>query len=174
MNKIKIFTDASFWGNPRQMKNANIGIFIPNLYIKFNEEIGVRDNNEAEYFAILKAITMISKHKYSHIDIISDSKVCTYSLNQYITTGIQRPNKYNTIQQKIIETLKKININVNFIHQKAHSKCDNSVNWIGNNIADKLSKRTMNDIDQKFLEKYLQMFYDKSPIPWKLTGDAWD
>lgn len=197
---MKVFTDASFWGNPHQQKNANVGIFIPNLKIQFKEQIKVRDNNEAEYFAIFKAIQIISDNIYTSPDsdwrsalpiyrnvigeyknsvtIISDSKVCTYSLTQWVTTGIQRPNKYNNIQTKIIGLLKKINFKVNFIHQKAHSKFDGSINWIGNNIADKLSKHKTNDIDNEYFQKYLnmfnEMFFGLIKKEKEKCNDAWD
>jgi ribonuclease HI len=179
MSVMKVFTDASFWGNPHKSKNANVGIFIPDINIQFKEEIKVKDNNEAEYFAIFKALEILEKellHPNVNVTIISDAKVCTYSLNQYITTGVHRPNKYNNIQFKIIELIKRIAWNISFIHQKAHSKFDGTINWLGNNIADKLSKNKMNEIDREYLNKYLKKFNDIFfvPQPKKTYNDAWD
>jgi len=180
MTIMKVFTDASFWGNPHQQKNANLGIFIPTIDVQFKEQVKVRDNNEAEYFAIFKALQIVSKkflNKKTNLTIVSDSKVCTYSLNQWVTTGIHRPNKYNKIQYKIFEIIQSIDLDIIFQHQKAHSKFDMSEDWLGNNIADKLSKREMNKIDIQYFEKYLKMFNKIffGPIQEnKKYNDAWD
>lgn len=178
---VKIFTDASFWGNPQQKLNTNVGIFIPTYNIKIKKQIRTRDNNEGEYYAIYEALLILQNVIQDKIalEIVTDSKVCSFSLNEFVTTGKCRENKYMKIQRKIIELIERIVLDVQFVHQKAHSRFDGTINWLGNFIVDKISKTKMTESDSTHYEKYLKIFNEiffvkKNVKIEKTYVSAWD
>lgn len=178
---MKVFTDASYlnWGNPR-IKRGSVSFFIPDLNIQWNEKLYVRDNNEAEYFAIYKALQAISKIKLKEsVQIISDSLLCTFSLNHFINSGQLLENKYMTIQQKISELMYNFEVQIDFIHQKSHREFDGTTNWLGNCIADLLAKHNKTDEIQQNIKKYITMFNENNSPQQQILiptggGDAWD
>lgn len=177
---VKIFTDASFWGNPRQNLNTNIGIFIPDYNIKIRKQIKTRDNNEGEYYAIYESLILLKKiiKDKIQLEIVTDSKVCSFSLNEFVMTGKCRENKYLQIQRKIVNIIEDIVLDIQFIHQKAHSRFDGTINWLGNFIVDKISKTKMTDSDSTHYNKYLtifnNMFYKKTENKKQNISDSWD
>jgi len=84
-NKVIIYTDGGARGNPGP---AGIGIVIEGLpggKKKFGEYIGETTNNEAEYQALITALTKLKKlskkEKFEQIDCYSDSELMVKQLN---------------------------------------------------------------------------------------------
>lgn len=86
MSNIKVFTDGASRGNPGA---SGIGIIIydENNFIisSWNEYLGLATNNQAEYKAILKSLSLIKKlqaeHDFDEIEFYSDSLLMVNQIN---------------------------------------------------------------------------------------------
>ena len=92
-NWCQAWTDGACAGNPGQM---GIGVFLAdalqNEIAKASESVGVGTNNEAEYLAVLKAVTLASENDFPGVRIRSDSELVVKQLTgEY---GINNPRLY--------------------------------------------------------------------------------
>lgn len=84
MSKIKIFTDGGSRGNPGP---AAIGVWVETLNKKYEEYIGEKTNNEAEYEALIFGLKKIKqllgkkKVKTTEVECYLDSELVVNQLN---------------------------------------------------------------------------------------------
>ena len=76
LNHIYIHIDGASRGNPGE---AGIGVVIKdgqdNIIKRYNEYIGIKTNNEAEYMALKKGLELALHYCRKHITILSDSEL---------------------------------------------------------------------------------------------------
>lgn len=81
-DKLIIYTDGGARGNPGP---AAVGIVIRDesgkLLKKFSQFLGAKTNNEAEYEAVIGALTLGNKMGASHPEIYLDSELLVRQLN---------------------------------------------------------------------------------------------
>lgn len=133
MEELSIFTDGGSRGNPGE---SAIGVVIKNsrgdTLKEYNQCIGIKTNNEAEYeaiiFALKKAKAFVGKKKLksSKLSFYMDSELAVNQLN-----GIYKLDN-STIQKNFIEiwNLKILFGNVNFTHvpREKNKRADMLVN----------------------------------------------
>ena len=84
MADIVCYTDGASRGNPGE---SSLGVYIETLDRGYGERLGIMTNNEAEYSAIVYALTKIkaligkSKAKMSSIEVRMDSELACKQLN---------------------------------------------------------------------------------------------
>lgn len=76
LNHIYVHIDGASRGNPGE---AGIGIVIEdcegNIIKRYNEYIGTKTNNEAEYAALKKGLELAAHYCRKHVTILSDSEL---------------------------------------------------------------------------------------------------
>lgn len=79
---VEVYSDGGSRGNPGQ---AAIGFLIygpeKEILEKYSESIGVRTNNFAEYFAILKALAAAKKYNPQEVIVHTDSSLACNQIN---------------------------------------------------------------------------------------------
>jgi len=96
-NKITIYTDGGSRGNPGP---AGIGVWLETLNKKYQECIGEKTNNDAEYEALIFALKKVkdllgkSKAKKYELDCFLDSELVVKQLNHYYRLKEPRIQKY--------------------------------------------------------------------------------
>ena len=82
--QISVYTDGGSRGNPGI---SGFGIAVldqhGDIIYKLSKFIGIKTNNEAEYFAILEALTWVRDHQteFSSVNFYSDSQLIVRQLN---------------------------------------------------------------------------------------------
>tara|TARA_A100001015_G_scaffold291615_1_gene366008 strand:- start:721 stop:1203 length:483 start_codon:yes stop_codon:yes gene_type:complete len=154
MKELTVFTDGSCKG-PNENKRGGYGCYFPK-YEKYNISKKLKSkkisNQVAELKACIKGIDKIlSKFKFYKIIIYTDSMYVINSITVWADKW--KKNKWckNTgdkiLNKKYIKKLYYYyqNINIEFIHIKAHKKEPENKNteeyklWYGNYMADKLA-----------------------------------
>ncbi|MHB1252566.1 MAG: ribonuclease HI family protein [Candidatus Humimicrobiaceae bacterium] len=83
-NMVEIYTDGGSRGNPGQ---AAIGFLIygPGKVIleQYSECIGIKTNNYAEYYAIIKALAAARKYNPEEVVIYTDSSLAYNQINGF-------------------------------------------------------------------------------------------
>jgi ribonuclease HI len=83
-NMIEIYTDGGSRGNPGK---AAIGFLIygpgKNIIEQSSEYIGIKTNNYAEYYAILKALAAVKKYGPEEVVIYTDSSLAYNQINGF-------------------------------------------------------------------------------------------
>jgi ribonuclease HI len=76
LGRIHIHIDGASRGNPGE---AGIGIVLRddagNIIKRYNEYIGIKTNNEAEYMALKKGLELALNYCRKHVTILSDSEL---------------------------------------------------------------------------------------------------
>lgn len=139
MDKINVYTDGGSRNNPGK---SGIGVLITdgnnNELIRYKEYIGEATNNEAEYRAILKSISLIKKiigkktGIKTSIKFHSDSELMVNQLN-----GKYRIKSSNLIPlaKKFQRDIKKLDNNFEITH----------ISRDKNKIADKLANQAIDE-----------------------------
>lgn len=83
MKRIKVFTDGGARGNPGPA-GAGVALFDEegNMIIGNARYLGVSTNNQAEYEAVIDALTLAKKYRATHVDVYADSKLIVEQLNR--------------------------------------------------------------------------------------------
>lgn len=79
---IKVFCDGGSRGNPGPA--ASGVVFLNNedqVIAEFNQYIGIDTNNQAEYQAVVLAITKLAEYKFNHVKFYLDSELIVKQLN---------------------------------------------------------------------------------------------
>jgi ribonuclease HI len=119
LSKIKVFTDGASRGNPG-VSGIGIVIYDENNFIlsSWNEYLGLATNNQAEYKALLKSLTLIKKLlteiELNEIEFYSDSLLMVSQIN--FDYKINEPelallnNKFHVLIKKLNKSYKVIHI----------------------------------------------------------------
>jgi ribonuclease HI len=114
---IKIFTDGSALSNSSNAK-AGAAMYIPSLNIVYSKYMR-GTNNQAELSAILFALRYIEKFSEKEYEFYTDSMYC---INILTKTKTAKKNK--ELIKEIFDLIDSLNINITFIHVRAHTKSD--------------------------------------------------
>jgi len=99
MNKLKIYTDGGARGNPGP---AGLGAVIYDsagkVIKKIGEYLGEKTNNEAEYEAVLRALTEAKALGAKEVEVVLDSELVARQLN----------NIYRAKNHRMLELLLKV------------------------------------------------------------------
>lgn len=131
--KLKIYTDGGARNNPGP---AAIGIIIKNesgKTLKKNYKyLGIKTNNQAEYWAIIEAFNIIKNISADQIDFYLDSKLVAEQLNrQYKVKNSELAPLFVKIWNF---TLKYKKITFNYIPREQNKEADKLVNKCLDNI----------------------------------------
>ena len=121
---IKIYTDGGSRRNPGKSACAFIVVQNNNIIKQQSKYLGIGTNNEAEYNAIILALTMINE---KDIEIISDSELAIKQINAEYK--IKKPH-LQKLKDKIDDLVKNRNIKFSNSHRENEfiSKADFLVN----------------------------------------------
>lgn len=151
---ITVYTDGSCYNNGKPGAISGIGIHYSekNKYklndisnkIIFNDDT-IATNNHAELKAIEYAINDIINNKLSDktIKIYTDSKYSLNCITKWYPKWLISNKLENRKNVEIIRSIydKSNNLDIEFLHVKGHSR-ELDDHSIGNNIADKLSRKS--------------------------------
>ena len=129
---LHIYTDGASRKNPGP--SALAFIFVQNelCILEHDEFIGVKTNNQAEYIAIIKALSVAEEMTKGPIRIFSDSELIIKQLSGDYKIKIEH---LRILRNEILDRVKKFS-NVNFSYAPRTNK------WIKK--ADKLCNRCLN------------------------------
>ncbi len=117
MIEINIHTDGASRGNPGKAAIAYVIEGLPSGKVEFAETIGETTNNQAEYQALVRALTNLSEFSPSNYEIncYADSELMVKQLNgEYrVKDALLRPH-FQAIQD-IVKDFKKLGNNFTFI-----------------------------------------------------------
>ena len=138
---VEVYIDGASSGNPGP---SGIGICIPSTGFEYKEHIGIRTNNYAEAYALLKALELLDSDKF--YTIYTDSQLVHGHL--MLDWKVNKP-QLKAIYEKIRMVGKDIKYELKMINSKA-------------NRADKLAKSAskMDEPKDKLLEHATPMAYE--------------
>jgi ribonuclease HI len=131
-NTLEVYTDGASQGNPGPSAFAFIFVIDNEVVHQQTQFIGIQTNNQAEYRAIIEALTEARKKTTQNIIVYSDSELVIKQLNRDYQV---RKKHLAVLFSKIVENSKYFE-NVEFKHVPRTNK------WI--KIADKLCNRSIN------------------------------
>lgn len=131
--KVSIYTDGGSRGNPGP---SGFGVAVYDdqgkIVDQLSKFIGIKTNNEAEYYALIEALTWLRDHQsaYSGASFYSDSQL----LVRQVTLRYKvKADHIKPLHQQIIHLISEINISVSF-HEIPREK---------NELADSLANQAM-------------------------------
>jgi len=126
---ILIYTDGGSRENPGKAACAFIVVDDNKIIKKYSEYLGVKTNNEAEYYAVIRAL---ENTKEKDIEIISDSELVIKQLNgQYKITK----DHLRILKEQVNELIK--DRNVKFTNLKRENKFISNADYLVNKELDK-------------------------------------
>jgi len=129
---MKIYTDAGSRGNPG--KSAAAFLIVKENKIIYHESkyLGIKTNNEAEYNAIILALTYLNENNINNAEIISDSELVINQINRKYK--ITKPH-LKELHEKITELSEKKKIK--FSNTKRENRFIEKADFLVNNELDK-------------------------------------
>jgi ribonuclease HI len=136
---IKIFTDGGSRGNPGE---AAIGVFITNSkgvpIDSFGKKIGIGTNNEAEYTAVIEALSWVRDHP-EHI--MGQDKISFYLDSLLVVSQINGLYRVKNPKMQSLLSLvrvheRAINITISYQHipREQNTEADKQVNMALDNL----------------------------------------
>jgi len=120
----EVFVDGAARGNPGP---AGIGIVIrlDGQFRRHKEFVGRRTNNEAEYLALLKALSILSTMKVSRAVIYSDSELLVKQLSGEYKV---RSGHLRNLHQKALRQLSMLSARVVHVDRPSNDEADRLAN----------------------------------------------
>ncbi|MBI5122275.1 ribonuclease HI family protein [Candidatus Roizmanbacteria bacterium] len=80
---LKVYTDGGSRGNPGPSAIGGVGYLQNKRIFEFKKSIGIATNNDAEYQALIQALSKITSYKLqvTRIELYSDSKLMVNQVN---------------------------------------------------------------------------------------------
>ena len=146
---LKIYTDGACSNNGKKTAKAGVGIHCKLFEVSEKFPFNNHTNNRAELYAILYALNIIQKNKftkkYEEILIYTDSeysiKSCTKWIHSWVKNNWKKPVKNREFIEPIYSILKE-NPRIKLIHIKAHTGYQDE-DSVGNDIADQLAVKSL-------------------------------
>jgi len=127
---LKIYTDGGSRGNPGKSACAFVVVKNNKIIKQSSKFLGRKTNNQAEYNAIILALSSI---KQKSLEIISDSELVIKQLNQeYKIKKLHLQKLYDKIQ-KLLKNKK-----IKFSHLKRENKFISQADFLVNKKLDKI------------------------------------
>jgi len=128
--QISVFTDGGSRGNPG---HSGFGVAIYNQskqpIVQISKYIGIKTNNEAEYLALIAALTWIKDHQsaYTGADIFSDSQLL---VRQVLKKYRVKAANIKPLYQQVTALLSAIHIPLTFteIYREKNELADSLAN----------------------------------------------
>ena len=132
MKKIKIYTDGGSRGNPGKAASAFIAVDEGKIVHSKSKYLGTKTNNEAEYNAIIMALSWALKNEKRYIEIVSDSELVIKQINK-----VYRINKPHL--KALNETVNQLTKgkNISFSNQRREDKFISMADYLVNKELDK-------------------------------------
>ena len=131
--KISVYTDGGSRGNPGP-SGFGVAIYGDNHQVlaQISKFIGIKTNNEAEYFALIEALTWVRDHQtdYSAVSFYSDSQLL---VRQVVGKYKVKADHIKPLHHQIIGLISEISIPTSF-HEILREK---------NELADSLANQAM-------------------------------
>ncbi len=134
---LKVYTDGGSRGNPGPSAIGGVGYLDGEKIIEFKKSIGIATNNDAEYRALIEALTniknQISKIKntdqISKIEFYSDSRLMVNQVNGLFKVKNGKIREYIF---KIRSLEQEINLPISYHHvpREQNSEADRLVNAV--------------------------------------------
>jgi len=130
---ITIYTDGGSRGNPG--KSACAFVIVKDNEIGYQESkfLGIKTNNEAEYHAIILALTHVSKSHEKEIELKSDSELVIKQLNGHYK--INKPHLLE-LNLQVKELIEKHNLKIEFSNLKRDDKFISQADFLVNQELD--------------------------------------
>lgn len=126
---MKIYTDGGSRGNPGKSACAFVVVSEGKIVKEYSEYLGIGTNNEAEYKAVILALTVI---KAKDIEIVSDSELVVRQLNNEYK--VRKPH-LQELKEKVDELVK--NRNVRFSNVRRVNEFVSRADFLVNQELDK-------------------------------------
>lgn len=130
-NSLKIFTDGGSRGNPGPAAGAYVVLEDSKIIYEFKKYFGVKTNNEAEYLALLEALTWLNKNQLNYanyeIFINMDSQLVVNQLNGLYKIKDQKLITLSSLANKLIKSFNKKPTFI-FIKRELNKQADKLVN----------------------------------------------
>jgi len=141
IDKVNVFVDGASRGNPG---HAGIGGIIVDAdnnarLDDFCEYIGVKTNNEAEYLAIDKGLSVARKHTRKLVRIFSDSEFVIRQINKRYRI---KQDRMEPLCLKVIEK-ERLFENVEFSHLRSNSSWIKRADMLANQAIERMLFRPL-------------------------------
>ncbi len=140
-SRLKVYSDGASRGNPGPSAIAFMILSEDEKILKRHSRyVGVRTNNQAEYEALILALEFASKLSRQEVVCHLDSELIVNHLNEEYQV---RNPKLKTLWLKVDE-LKRDFEKISFIRVPRTDSYIQSVDWLANQILDRVDSRRQN------------------------------
>lgn len=128
---LKVFTDGGSKGNPGPSSIGGVGYVNGKKIFDFKKSIGIATNNDAEYQALIEALSKVTSYKLqvSRIELYSDSRLMVNQVNGIFKVKNGRIREY-VLKIRVLEQEINLPISYSYVQREQNVEADLLVNSV--------------------------------------------
>lgn len=128
---LKIFTDGGSKGNPGPSSIGGVGYIDGEKIFEFKKSIGIATNNDAEYQALIEALSKVTSYKsqVTRIEFNSDSRLMVNQVKGLFKVNISRIREY-ILKIRGLEQEINLPITYQYVPREQNVEADTLVNAV--------------------------------------------